>query len=166
MTDIRDLTLRDLILTLKGERTYADLEQASGGVVKAQRWNQITNGFRVNEFPTPRTIEAIALTLNVNVEVVLMAFAREVGLDVQNSRSLFADLLPPMVTDLTDEQRSALLAVIRSMASANEASSSDEGEKPVKPPKTQPQKKTGGKKKATPRLRDIKQPRTDLPPMT
>ncbi|PKQ59771.1 hypothetical protein B5566_02715 [Mycobacterium sp. MHSD3] len=165
MTDIRDLTLRDLILTLKGERTYSDLEQASGGIVKAQRWNQITNGFRVNEFPTPRTIEAMANTLNVNVEVVIMAFAREVGLDVQNNRSIFADLLPPMVTDLTDDQRSALLAVIRSMASANESASGDD-KKPVKPPKTQPQKKTGGRKKSTPRLRDIKQPRTDLPPMT
>jgi len=52
--DVRDLTLRDLILTLKGSRTYAGLEAASNGIVKAQRWNQVANGLKLNEFPEPR----------------------------------------------------------------------------------------------------------------
>lgn len=111
----RDLNLRDLILTMKGDRTYAGLEAASNGVVKAQRWNQIANGLKLNEFPEPRTLIAIADALQVDEEVVLIAFARALGMHVGRNRSVFADLLPPTVDKLTDKQQSAVLAVIRAM---------------------------------------------------
>lgn len=109
------LDLQDLILLMKGDRTYRGLEDSTGGVVKSQRWNQLANRQRINEFPEPRTIQAMADALNVNAEVVLLSFARNLGLDVGRSRSRFADLLPPMVDKLTDKQRDAILAVIRAM---------------------------------------------------
>lgn len=126
-----EVSLRDLILTLKGDRTYQKLEEDSGGVVKAQRWNQITNGIRLSEFPEPRTLEAMARALNVNVEVVLLAFARALGLQVSRSRSLFAELLPPIADELTEQQQGAILALIRSMnpppADSADSSTGDDG---------------------------------------
>lgn len=107
--------LRDLILVMKGDRTYAGLEKASGGVVKAQRWNQIANGIRVTLFPEPRTIKAMARALNVGEEVVLLAFAREIGLDVGRHRNRFADLLPPGVSKLSEKKQAAILSVIHAM---------------------------------------------------
>ncbi|PJE23635.1 MAG: hypothetical protein CK431_10285 [Mycobacterium sp.] len=128
---VSDLSLQDLIRTLKGDRTYAGLEEASGGVVKAQRWNQIVNGIRISEFPEPRTINAMARALNVNVEVIVLAFARAVGLDVQRHRSVFADLLPPMVNNLTDKQRDALLGIVRSMNDTTAAEGGDQDAPPA-----------------------------------
>lgn len=109
------LSLQDLILTMRGDRTYRTLEADSDGVVKSQRWNQLANRQRVSEFPEPRTIEAMAYALNVSVEVVLLAFARSLGLEVGRQRSRFADLLPPMADKLTEKQKDAVLAVIRAM---------------------------------------------------
>jgi hypothetical protein len=115
MTTADGLTLQDLILMLKSDRTYLQLEAASGGVVKAQRWNQITNGIRVREFPEPRTIEAMAEALDVSVEVVILAVARSVGLMTSTKASTLVALMPPGVDNLDDDQVSAALGVIRSM---------------------------------------------------
>jgi AraC-like DNA-binding protein len=109
------LSLSDLILTLKGDRTYEQLEAASGGVVRAQRFAQVAAGIRVNEFPKPATIEAMADALGCDVTVLLMAFARAVGLDVHARDSGFVDLLPPSVDDLSEQQQAFLLSTIRAM---------------------------------------------------
>lgn len=157
-----ELTLQDLILTLKGDRTYLGLEEASGGVVKAQRWNQIANNLRVNEFPEPRTIEAMARALNVEVEVLVLAFARAVGLHVPHRRSLFAELLPPMVDSLTTRQRDAVLGVIRAMNDREEEERDDNPEAaPPQPPKSEPPPK---RRRKAPRFRDMA-PRDDMPPL-
>ena len=115
MKTVEGLTLQDLILMLKGNRTYPQLEAASGGVVKAQRWNQITNGIRVREFPEPRTIEAMAEALDVSVEVIILATARSLGLVTSTKASTLVALMPPGVDELDDDQVSAALGVIRSM---------------------------------------------------
>ena len=86
--------------------------------MEAQRWNQITNRIRVSEFPQARTIKAMAQALNVSVDVLVTAFARAVGLDMQRNRSAFADLLPPRVDKLTDKQPSALPSIVRSINAA------------------------------------------------
>lgn len=114
------LALQDLILLMKGDRTYRALEADTGGIVKSQRWNQLANGQRINEFPEPRTIAAMADALGVDAEVVLVAFARNLGLDVGRRRSRFSDLLPPMVDKLSDRQQGAVLSVIRAMISPEE----------------------------------------------
>jgi hypothetical protein len=113
--DSREMALQDLVTTLKGDRTYEQLEDATGGVVKAQRWNQIANGIRVREFPKPVTIEAMAAVLGCDIEVLLLAFARAVGMDVHKRRSNFIDMLPPSVENLTDRQKSFIISAIRAM---------------------------------------------------
>lgn len=114
-SDSREMTLQDLVTTLKGDRTYEQLEDATGGVVKAQRWNQIANGIRVREFPKPVTIEAMASVLGCDIEVLLLAFARAVGMDVRRRQSSFIDMLPPSIDDLTDRQKSFIISAIRAM---------------------------------------------------
>lgn len=136
-----DLTLPDLIRSLKGDRTYKELEAESGGVIKAQRWNQFANGERLNEFPEPRTLEAIADTLPCQLDVVLFACSRSVGLDVHNRQSRFVDMLPPSVDALSERSKSALLNMARTLSEAEQTS-----------PDT--------KKKAKPR------PRRDIPPLS
>ncbi|WP_301119907.1 hypothetical protein [Mycolicibacterium fortuitum] len=112
------LTLRDLILTLKGDRTYKQLEEASGGVVKAQRWNQITNGIRVREFPEPNTLVAMAATLGVSTETVILATARSIGILTTTNSAPLIGLLPPDVDRLNDQQLTAVLATIRALLNA------------------------------------------------
>jgi hypothetical protein len=109
------MTLQDLVTTLKGDRTYEQLEEATHGVVKAQRWNQIANGIRVREFPKPVTIEAMASVLGCDIEVLLLAFARAVGMDVRRRQSSFIDMLPPSVDKLSDRQQSFIISAIRAM---------------------------------------------------
>lgn len=115
-----DLTLPDLILSLKGDRTYKELEAASGGVVKSQRWNQLANGERVNEFPTPPTLEAMAAALPCDIEVLILACARTVGIDVHHRQSRFVDMLPPSVDELSDRSKSALLNMARTLTDAEQ----------------------------------------------
>lgn len=113
-----DLTLPELIRSLKGERTYKDLEAASGGTIKAQRWNQFANGDRLNEFPEPRTLESMADTLPCAIEVVILACARSVGIDVHRRQSRFVDMLPPSVDELSERSKSALLNMARTLSDA------------------------------------------------
>ncbi|OBJ14595.1 hypothetical protein A5622_02165 [Mycobacterium sp. 1245801.1] len=117
-----DLTLPELIRSLKGDRTYKDLEAASGGTIKAQRWNQFANGERLNEFPEPRTLEAMADTLPCDIEVVILACARSVGIDVHRRQSRFVDMLPPSVDELSERSKSALLNMARTLSDAEQGS--------------------------------------------
>ncbi|AKC38406.1 TPA_asm: immunity repressor [Mycobacterium phage McProf] len=119
-SDEDGLTLQDLILTLKGDRTYKDLEDASGGVVKAQRWNQITNGIKVKEFPEPASIEGMARALNVKLDVILLSIARSVGLPVEEDVSRLAAMLPPGAEKLGDAQLGLMLSLLREMIKASE----------------------------------------------
>ncbi|DAZ90090.1 Uncharacterised protein [Mycobacteroides abscessus subsp. bolletii] len=123
-SDEDGLTLQDLILTLKGDRTYKDLEDASGGVVKAQRWNQITNGIKVKEFPEPASIEGMARALNVKLDVILLSIARSVGLSVGEDDSRLAAMLPPGADKLGDTQLGLMLSLLREMI---KASGNDDG---------------------------------------
>jgi hypothetical protein len=76
--------IRKLIARQKGDRTYEELQAASDDVVKAQRWNQIANGIRITNFPKPETIAAMAKALDVDVDVLLLTFARQFGLGGSN----------------------------------------------------------------------------------
>lgn len=136
-----DLTLPELIRSLKGDRTYKDLEAASDGIIKAQRWNQFANGERLNEYPEPRTLQAIADALPCQLDVVVFACSRSVGLDVHNRKSRFVDMLPPSVDELSERSKSALLNMARTLSEAEQNS-----------PDT--------KKRGKPR------PRRDIPPLS
>lgn len=124
-TEAGDLTLPDLILSLKGDRTYKELEAASGGIVKSQRWNQLANGERINEFPTPPTLEAMAAALPCDIEVLILACARTVGIDVHRRQSRFVDMLPPSVDKLSESSKTALLNMARTLSEAEHRQSAE-----------------------------------------
>jgi len=124
-----DLTLPELIRSLKGDRTYKELEAQSRGVIKSQRWNQFANGERVNEFPEPRTLEAMAETLPCDIEVLILACARTVGIDVHRRQSRFVDMLPPSIDELSERSKSALLTMARTLSEA-ERRPGDQKQKP------------------------------------
>ncbi|AER47612.1 transcriptional repressor [Mycobacterium phage DS6A] len=122
-----ELALPDLILSLKGDRTYKQLEADSGGVVKSQRWNQLANGERITEFPEPGTLKAMADALPCAIEVLLLAVARQVGLEAHGTRTGFVDLLPPSVDQLSAGSQSALLTMARSLTEAEAAAPPPKG---------------------------------------
>lgn len=81
----------------------------------AQRWQQLGTGVRIKEFPEPATIQAMADALEVDVASVVLAAAASIGLPVERRQSELAAMLPSNADDLTEEQRDAVLAVIRAM---------------------------------------------------
>jgi len=109
------LTLGELIQEKRGSRSFRDLEAASDGIVKAQRWEHLAKDVRVDGFPRPQTIAAIAEVLNVDVQAVILSTAKTLGMPVRRHGSLLATLLPPDADDLTLEQRNAVLAVVATM---------------------------------------------------
>lgn len=95
--------------------TYDGLVERAGNALSRQRWQQLGTDTRVNEFPEPKTLQLIADTIDVSVDRVILATAVTLGVDIPDHRSTFATLLPPNADQLTDEQRDAVLAVIRAM---------------------------------------------------
>jgi hypothetical protein len=133
--DSQQLTLQDLIRTLKGDRTYEQLEDESGGRVKAQRWHQFAVGDRVTTFPKPATIAAVAETLPCDIEVVVHAFARAVGIDIHQRRSSFIDMLPPSVDNMSERNKALALAFLRALAEEDGGDGHRGGRKPKPRPR-------------------------------
>lgn len=110
-------TLADLIQARRAERgwSYRILADRADHVFSAQRWQQLGTGVRIKEFPEPATIQAMADALEVDVASVVLAAAASIGLPVERRQSELAAMLPSNADDLTEEQRDAVLAVIRAM---------------------------------------------------
>ena len=125
-------TLADLIATRRSERgwSYRHLQERSGDVIKSQRWQQLGTGVRIKEFPEPASIQAIADALEIGVDRVLLAAARSIGLEVRGHRSELASMLPAGADRLTQAQRDAVLAVIRSMVNPSGEIHATEDEEP------------------------------------
>lgn len=74
-------TLAELILTKKGQRTYAKLSADCGGAPTDSRLNSLVLR-SVKTFPDSDTIRGLAIGLNVPVADVILASARSLGLVV------------------------------------------------------------------------------------
>lgn len=110
-------TLADLIQARRADRgwSYRVLADRASHVFTAQRWQQLGTGVRIKEFPEPATIQAMADALEVDVASVVLAAAASIGLPVERRQSELAAMLPSTADALTEEQRDAVLAVIRAM---------------------------------------------------
>lgn len=110
-------SLEALIGGRRDERgwTFQDLADRSGGKPTRQRWQQLASGVRVSEFPEPGTLQAIADALEVDVTSVVLGVAVTIGLPVRRRGSELAAMLPASASNLTVEQRDAVLAVVRAM---------------------------------------------------
>lgn len=112
------MDLAQLIRTRKGQRTFRDLERDCDHVIGHARWQQLATR-RPRDFPSPRTITAIAAALSVSEEAVLLSAGESLGLKTRR-RSRLLDLIPDRAADLPDHAVNAILVVIATMISIQE----------------------------------------------
>jgi hypothetical protein len=70
--------IHDLIANRKGDRTFLDLEAASG--MRAPRWYQFMTGRRIVRAPLPATILRLTRGLDATPDEVCAAIATDLGL--------------------------------------------------------------------------------------
>lgn len=80
-TEPKQMTLPELILAKKGDRTYSKIADDCGGIPTKRRLNSLVLR-PMNAFPDVDTIRGLALGLGVSVTDVLLASARSLGLSV------------------------------------------------------------------------------------
>jgi hypothetical protein len=111
-------TLAELITDQKEDSglSYEQLAAKSDNVLTRQRFQQLGKGLRITEFPEPATLAAIAVSLDVDVALVVLATAKSIGLSVDTgSESELGMMLPAAARNLTRDQRNALLSLVRSI---------------------------------------------------
>lgn len=77
------MNLQELIANHKGNRTYADLAEASGGLLNALTFRNIAIKETAVRFPNVDALQGIATALNFHINDVVLAAARSMGLDTQ-----------------------------------------------------------------------------------
>jgi transcriptional regulator with XRE-family HTH domain len=122
-------TLEELISTRKAERgwSYAALADRAGGVLSAQRWQQLGTGVRIKEFPEPATLRAMAEALDMNISAVVLSAARSTGLEVKNELPILAQQLPASANSLEPDVRNAIVALVRAITKGQ---ANDEDQEP------------------------------------
>lgn len=109
--------------------SFRKLAERSDDVITYGRWQQLAGGVRITEFPEPATLQAIAKGIDVDVTIVVLATAKSIGLDVRNTASTFATMLPSTVDDMDPDLRDALLRVIRLASRRADDASQEQGQK-------------------------------------
>jgi hypothetical protein len=82
-TDIKQMTLAQLILAKKGARSYAKLSKDCGGAPTDRRLNSLVLQ-PMNTFPDVTTIHGLAIGLGVSVTDIILASARQLGFTVSD----------------------------------------------------------------------------------
>lgn len=93
MTAEAPTTLAELIETYRGGRSYSALEEATGGVVKAQRWHQYVTR-TPTEAPGPDKVRSVAQALGVSELTAWLAVGSSLGLEVQQHGVSVGELPP------------------------------------------------------------------------
>lgn len=111
------LTITQLVRLRTAEgHSLRDLELASGGVVVYQQWHKLNQG-DVTNWPTkPETLPALARALDVDVTVIVHGYARQLGIDIHENRSLLVSMLPSEAENLAPRQAQAVADLIRAFA--------------------------------------------------
>lgn len=107
-------TLQQLVLDLKGDRSYERLARDCGGVPTAKRLQQIATTPHPKTFPDPPTVEGLAQGLGVTVTEVVLAAATSLGLNVHRGGDP-SEVVLAGVGDLPTPARDAVLSVAREM---------------------------------------------------
>jgi hypothetical protein len=125
-------TIKDLIrVELDRGKSLRDLEVDSGGRVRFQTFQDLSN-HPPKQFPkTVDTIRGMAQALQVDETTVVLAYAKGLGVDV-SAGSTFALRLPPTVDQLDPQMQNALIALVRAAGktSADSAEPSLKGRAP------------------------------------
>lgn len=107
------LTLAGLIAELKGDRSFRELKDRAAGLgalSTLSSWQQwATPDYERKLLPDPATVRAFAKGLGVSETEVLLAAARQVGLDVGEGNR--TDLVLPGAGHLPPEDRNVLASL-------------------------------------------------------
>lgn len=109
----------DLILLLKGDRTYDHLSRDCGGVPTAGRIQQMATRPQ-NAFPSPDSIRGLAKGLGVKPSVIMDACGQDFELWNSEELSSTGLALPAGSDQLTPSQHSVLVSVARELVNSNE----------------------------------------------
>lgn len=101
---------------MDGGLSLTDLERLADSGVARQQFDLISKG-RVAAFPGTAAIEATAKALEVDTRTVVLAYAKQLGLQIEEDRSPLATMLPANTADLTIPQAQAIAGLIRAFAS-------------------------------------------------
>lgn len=106
-------TLAGLILAAKGDRSFRELKDRADGMghhSTLSSWQQWASPeFERKLLPDPVTVRAFAAGLGVSETEVLLAAARQVGLDVGEGNQ--SDLVLPGAGGLAPEDRNVLASL-------------------------------------------------------
>lgn len=82
MTTNSGPTLQELVLRLKGDRSYDALEKAAGGIPTSRALQKlVNNGF--TRMTNPETFRGLSRALNVSQRQLVLAAARTLGIDIE-----------------------------------------------------------------------------------
>lgn len=111
------LNISELVrMRLAQGQSLRDLETASGGVVDNNTFFKLSQS-KVNSWPSKsETIQGLARALGVDVKRVVHGYARQLGLDLHENRSLLASMLPSAADNLAPRQAQAITDLITAFA--------------------------------------------------
>jgi hypothetical protein len=117
--------LAQLINERRGDRSYERLSRDCGGDPGSKRLQQMATGKPLSAFPSPETIQGLALGLGMSAADVLHACARSLGLSVtpedpSELKIQGAGALPP-------DSQEALLLIAREMLKLHRGSRHQRG---------------------------------------
>jgi len=104
MTNTSGPTLQELVLRLKGDRSYDAIEKAAGGIPTSRALQKlVNNGF--TRMPAPETFRGLSRALNISQRELVLAAARTLGfaIEAENPSDLLlvgAGRLPQASQDL------------------------------------------------------------------
>lgn len=82
MTNTSGPTLQELVLRLKGDRSYDAIEKAAGGIPTSRALQKlVNNGF--TRMPAPETFRGLSRALNISQRELVLAAARTLGFDIE-----------------------------------------------------------------------------------
>ena len=109
----------ELILLLKGDRTYEQLSKDCGGVPTAGRIQQMAKKPQ-NAFPSPESVRGLSRGLGVTPVVVMDACGQDFELWEKGEVNASALPLPAGSDNLSPSQHSAVVGMVRELVRANE----------------------------------------------
>lgn len=123
MTNTSGPTLQQLVLRLKGDRSYDALEKAAGGTPTSRALQKlVSNGF--TRMPAPETFRGLSRALNVSQRELVLAAARTLGIDIEAENP--SDLLLIGAGRLPQESQDLLTSTSRELQRWMEKSSEEE----------------------------------------
>lgn len=111
-------TIGELILDLKGDRSYEQLSRDCGGAPTPGRIQQLATKTQ-NTFPSPETIKGLARGLGVRPIVIVQALGSSLDLWDPSEPTRHSMALPDGTDNLSAGQRISIISMVRELVNSN-----------------------------------------------